>query len=168
MSRPIVGIFNSKLEAESAASEIEMRGSVIGQSKTSSHPFVRFYDHHQLDGFSLSPMASIQLIVLALVIVSIGILASMQMVSGPPPFFIVMLVGGTILLLVFATVMLRRTSQPNVTDLLNARLKAEETALIVDFDHLDTKYRNQINPQTVQTIVTQHGGHCIEPDENED
>lgn len=168
MSRPIVGVFSSRQAAESAASEIEMRGSVNEQSKTSAHPFVRFYDHHRLDKSSLSPMASVQLGVLALIIVTIGTLASMQMVSGPPPFFIAMLVGGTIIFLVFAAVMLRRTAQPDVTDLLNARLQAEETAVIVDFEHLDSKDRTQINPQTIQTIVIQHGGHCIEPDENED
>ncbi|HBN78372.1 MAG TPA: hypothetical protein DD473_21685 [Planctomycetaceae bacterium] len=167
MSKPIVGIFNSKQEAESAASEIEMRGSVAGQSRTCSNPYVRFYDHHQLDESSLSPMAIIQLLCLALFVVAIGVLVTQQMVTEPPPLFVAMMSGGTILFLVFAAVMLRRTSQPDVTDLLNARLKSQETAVIVDFNRLGSK-QSQIQPHTVQTIMVQHGGHCIEPDENED
>jgi len=164
MRDPIVGVFPTASQAEAAQTQICGVGPV-GLKSRAMGTCARIYRRSDLTKPLLPEKVSLQLGVLALVGLIGGIIFLQAFDLATIPFLAITVIGGVIIFLAFAAVMLRRTSEPDVTDLLNSRLGSDEAAVVVDLDRMEGP--TPLDEQAVQTIVVKNGGHCISPDEHD-
>ncbi|MCG6155698.1 hypothetical protein [Rubinisphaera margarita] len=164
MRDPIVGVFPSASQAQAAQTQICGVGPV-GLKSRAMGACARIYRRRDLTRPLIPGKVSLQLGVLALVGLIGGLIILQTFELATVPFLAITVIGGVIIFLAFAAVMLRRTSEPDVTDLLNSRLGSDEAAVVVDLDRMEGT--TALDEQAVQTIVVRNGGHCIAPDEHD-
>ncbi len=164
MRDPIVGIFPSTSQAQAARTQLCGVGPA-GLKARAMGTCAKIYQRSDLTKPLLPGKVSLQLGVLALVGLVGGVIILQAFELATVPFLAITVIGGVIIFLAFAAVMLRRTSEPDVTDLLNSRLGSDEAAVVVDLDRMEGP--TPLDEQAVQTIVVKNGGHCIAPDEHD-